>query len=67
MENKELKTPIHQREAVKRYLSKFVDLKIRISAEEREAIHNHAEIMSESTSSFVKRAIRETMERDKAR
>lgn len=67
MENKELKTPAHQREAVKRYLAKFVDLKIRITAEERDAIHRHAESMEESTSMFVKRAIREAMERDKVR
>lgn len=65
MENKELKTPAHQREAVKRYLSKFVDIKIRVTADERDSINNHALANDESTSAFIKRAIRETMERDK--
>lgn len=65
MENKEFKTSATQLQAAKRYLSKFVDLKIRITAEERDEYHRHAEAMGESTSAFVKRAIRETMARDK--
>ena len=63
-ENKELKTSATQLQAAKRYLSKFVDLKIRITANERDEIHRHAEAMGESTSAFIKRAISETMDRD---
>ena len=65
MENKNAKTSIAQRQAVKKYLSKFVDVKIRVSAEERDLINAHAKTMSESASAFIKRAIAETMERDR--
>ena len=64
MENKEYKTSAQQREYVKRYLSKFVDIKIRVTAEERNSIKTHAKANRESTASFIKRAIRETIDRD---
>ena len=64
MEKKKAKTSSAQQQAVKKYLSKFVDVKIRVSAEERDLINAHAKSVSESTSAFIKRAIHETMERD---
>jgi len=64
MDNKNTKTSSAQRQAVKKYLSKFVDVKIRVSAEERDLLYSHAKSVSESASAFIKRAIAETMERD---
>ena len=64
MEDKEYKTSAQQREYVKRYLSKFVDIKIRVTAEERDAINSHALAMGESTSAFIKRAIRDAVAKD---
>lgn len=54
-----------QKKAVKKYLSKFVDVKIRVTAEDREQIQSHAIMMGESMASFIKRAISETMDRDR--
>ena len=64
MENQEYKTSAQQREYVKRYLAKFVDIKIRVTAEERDAINSHASAMGESTSAFIKRAIRQAIAKD---
>ena len=58
------KTPESQLKAAKKYLSKFVDIKIRVEPEQRDVIQAHAEAVGESMSSFIKRAIAETMERD---
>ena len=60
-----LKTPRSRLESNKRYLSKFADIKIRVEPEYRDVIQNHADSMGESTSAFIKRAIEETMARDK--
>ena len=46
-------------------VSKFVDVKIRVTAEDREQIQSHAIMMGESMASFIKRAISETMDRDR--
>lgn len=64
MEDKQNKTSDSQKKAIRKYLSKFVDVKIRISAEEREQIQSHAVRMGESMSAFIKRAVFETMDRD---
>ena len=53
--------------ANKKYLSKFADFKVRVLPEERDAIQAHAKTMGESTSTFVKRAIWEAIERDKGK
>jgi len=53
-----------QKKAIKKYLSKFVDIKIRVSPEQRDIIQSHAASMNESTSSFIKRAIDEAIARD---
>ena len=60
------KTPESQLKASKKYLSKFADIKIRVEPEQRDIIQAHAESVGESMSSFIKRAITETMERDQA-
>ena len=59
------KTPESQKRAIKKYLSKFVDVKIRVEPAYRDRIQEHAEESGESMSSFIKRAIDETMARDK--
>lgn len=66
MQEKENKTSASQKKAIKKYLSKFVDVKIRVTAEEREKIQLHADSTGESMSAFIKRSISETMERDRA-
>lgn len=55
-----------RRKATQKYLSKFVELKIRISPEYRDEIQRHAESTGESTAAFMRRAIAETMERDRS-
>lgn len=51
--------------ANKKYRKKFKYLQARVSEEEKMAICNHAKTMSESLNTFIRRAIAETMERDK--
>lgn len=56
-----------QRKAVAKYNAKSYDeIKIRVYKGEKEKIKSHAESNGESINGFVKRAIDETMERDKA-
>ena len=54
-----------RKKSIKKYLSKFADFKVRIPKEQLDEVHNHAEQMGESTAAFMRRAITETMERDK--
>lgn len=58
------KTPAQKR-AQKNYIEKFSRLEIRTTKEERESIQAHAAACGESVNAFIKRAIMETMERDK--
>ncbi len=59
------KTPEYQKKAVKKYLAKFKEVKLRFLPEEHEAIVAHAKAMGDkSTAAFIARAIHETMERD---
>ena len=55
-----------QLRASKKYHQKFDDLRIRVPAGEKVDIDSHAQAMGESTNAFVCRAIRETIERDRA-
>ena len=54
-----------QKKAIHKYLAKFVEMKIRVSPEYHEEIKHHAEYMGESATAFMKRAVAETMARDK--
>lgn len=54
-----------QLRASKKYNQKFEKLQIRVSPEEKESADRHAELMGESTNAFVRRAIAETIARDK--
>ena len=51
--------------ANKRYIDKFVEVKVRMTPEHRTEVQQHAQEMGESTTAFINRAIDETMERDK--
>ena len=55
-----------QLRASKKYHEKFDDLRIRVPGGEKANIDAHAKSMGESTNSFVRRAIEETMEHDKS-
>ena len=51
--------------AHKKYMAGFVELRARVSHDERDAIQAHAAACGESVNEFLRRAARETMERDK--
>lgn len=53
-----------QAEAHKRYMKDFVEIKVRMTAEKRTTVQEHAANMGESTTAFINRAIDETMSRD---
>lgn len=56
-----------QQKAVSKYMKKNYDeIKVRVKKGERDIIRAHAESKTESVNTFIKRAIKETMERDKA-
>lgn len=67
LENKKTKyrgfTPA-QAEAHKRYMKDFVEVKVRMRAEKRTTIQEHAAKMGESTTTFINRAVDETMRWD---
>ncbi len=54
-----------QARAHKKYIAQFVEMKVRVSPERREAIRAHAEAQGESLNAFINRAIDETMERER--
>lgn len=55
-----------QKRATQKYLSQFIDLKVRVTPKGHEVITAHAKSQGESTAAFIRRAIFETMERDNA-
>jgi uncharacterized protein (DUF1778 family) len=69
MGNKELseKQIIQHRLAVKKYHEKLVDIRLRVSPEERDRIQNHATVQGESMAAFLRRAVAEAMERDESK
>ena len=52
--------------ATNKYRAKFSMIQIRVQQEERDRIAEHAASRGESMNAFIKRAVRETMERDNA-
>lgn len=52
--------------ANKKYMEKFVEVKVRMTPDKRSSVQAHAAGMGESTTEFINRAINETMERDNA-
>lgn len=53
-----------QAEAHKRYMKDFVEIKVRMTADKRRLVQEHAANMEESATAFINRAIDETMQRD---
>lgn len=53
-----------QAEAHKRYMKNYVEIKVRMTADKRALVQEHAAKMGESATGFINRAIDETMERD---
>ena len=52
--------------ATNKYRAKFSMLQIRVQQEERDRSAEHAAGRGESMTAFIRRAVRETMERDNA-
>ena len=55
-----------QKRAQKKYMSNFVEIKVRVTPEKRSAIQEHAKSMAESATVFINRAIDQTMSQDAA-
>ncbi len=53
-----------QAEAHKRYMQKFVEVKVRMTPEKRTIVQEHAAGRGESATTFINRAIDEAMARD---
>ena len=58
------KTTDAQKRAKKKYMSRFVEIKVRMTPERRSEVQAHAQANNESTTAFINRAIAEAMERD---
>lgn len=55
-----------QKRAQRKYMEKYVEVKVRMTPEKRSIIQNHARCMGESATEFINRAIDEAMARDNA-
>ena len=66
MSEEKPRTTEAQKRAKRKYMEKFVEIKVRMTPERRSAVQAHAEAQGESTPGFINRAIDETMERDNA-
>ena len=50
--------------SIKKYKSKFTEMRLRVTPEYRDEISAHATRMGESDAAFLRRAVSETMARD---
>ena len=50
--------------ANKKYMEKYVEIKVRMTPEKQSIVQEHARSMNESATEFINRAIDEAMERD---
>ena len=53
-----------RKDAIKKYLDKLDEIKIRLQKGEKDKIRAHAESRGESVNAFITRAIAETIKRD---
>lgn len=53
-----------RKDAIKKYLDKLDEIKIRLPKGEKDKIRAHAESRGESVNAFIARAIAETIKRD---
>lgn len=51
--------------ANKKYMSNFVEIKVRVTPEKRTAIQEHAQTMGESATTFINRAIDNQISQDR--
>ena len=56
-----------QARAHRKYIARFVEVKVRMEPEQRDVVKDHASVQGESLNAFINRAISETMERDNAK
>ena len=54
-----------QKRAQKKYMSNFVEIKVRVTPEKRTVIQEHARAMGESATTFINRAIDDQISRDR--
>ena len=54
-----------QKKAQKKYMSNFVEIKVRVTPEKRAAIQEHARTMGESATTFINRAIDSQISHDR--
>lgn len=50
--------------ASRKYMERFVEVKVRMTPEQRTEVQSHAAKQGESATAFINRAIKETMTRD---
>ena len=53
-----------QKRAHRKYMEKFVEIKVRVTPEKRTAIQEHAQAMGESATTFINRAIDNQISQD---
>lgn len=54
-----------QKRAHRKYMEKFVEIKVRVTPEKRMAIQEHAQTMGESATTFINRAIDNQISQDR--
>ena len=54
-----------QKRAQKKYMSNFVEIKVRVTPEKRTVIQEHARTMGESATTFINRAIDNQISHDR--
>lgn len=62
---KQTKVSAAQKRAHRKYMERFVEIKVRMTPERRSEVQAHAQANNESATAFINRAISETMERDR--
>lgn len=67
METKKSRYTEAQYKAQKKYMENYVEIKVRMTPARRSEVQEHAAKMGESATSFINRAIDETMKRDGAK
>lgn len=66
MSEEKPRTTEAQKRAKKKYMERFVEIKVRMTPEKRAAVQDHAQAMGESATVFINRAIDNQMQSDKA-
>ena len=66
MSEEKPRTEEAQKRAKKKYMERFVEIKVRMTPEKRAAVQDHAQAMGESATVFINRAIDNQMQSDKA-